>query len=201
MDRLATPAILITRDGYWISGAVSTHGRRLLDLLNDCSRPQVRLQDVEISVEPTFTRSSRRQEAVIQKEKLGLAILAQKGHESAEKRWDNYTPKRRCRVGVLALGLEIEGDLHLESSAGNIQNALVSTPGNFLPLTQVKISPMDAEGKPFQVGVVLVNKEAITLLGKVERQTPRSWNIEQAKPFVLSDRILSEEPSPAPRIV
>jgi hypothetical protein len=201
MDCLITAAILITRDGYWISGAVSTQGRRLLDLLNDGNRKQVRLQDVEISVEPGFTRSSRRQEAVIQKEKLGLAILAQKEHESAAKRWDHYTPKRRLRVGLLALGLEIEGDLHLGSSSSDIQNVLVSTSGSFLPLTDVRISPMDAQGEPFQAGVVLINKEVITLLGKLQEEPQKSWNLAQPKPFTASDPILSPEHSTEPRIV
>jgi hypothetical protein len=186
MRSLTTNAVLVTRDRQWIRGAVSTEGRRLLDVLNDPSRKYIRVQGLQVSRCNSFAGVLARPEAWIQKSKLDLVILTADEHETPERRWDNYTPKKRSRVSALAAGFELEADLHRQNTAGDIQSALESIPGSFLPLTAVRISPMDPKIESFGAGVVLVNKYCITLLANLEDVKEESTDDQPKERFVLS---------------
>jgi hypothetical protein len=169
-----------------MKGAISTEGRRLLDVLNDPSRKYIRVQGLRISGCNSFTGVPARPEAWIQKSKLDLVILTDNEHENPEKRWDNYAPRKRSRVSALAAGFELEAYLHQGNSVGNIQSALESIPGSFLPLTSVSIAPLDTGINPFGAGVVLVNKYCITLLANLERQEEQHTESQPKDRFVIS---------------
>jgi hypothetical protein len=186
MHRLTTNAVLVTRDRQWLKGAVSTEGRRLLDVLNDPSHKYIRVQGLKISGCNSFTGVAARPEAWIQKSKLDLAILTSEEHETPERRWDNYAPKKRIRIAALASGFELEAYLHRQNSVGNIQSALESIPSSFLPLTSVRISPMQTGMDPFGAGVVLVNRYCITLLAQLEAQDVQTTGSQAKDRFTLS---------------
>jgi hypothetical protein len=169
-----------------MKGAISTEGRRLLDVLNDPSHKYIRVQGLQVSGCNSFTGVMARPEAWLQKSKLDLVILTDNEHETPEKRWDNYSPRKRSRVSALAAGFEIEAYLHRASSIGDIQSTLESSPGSFLPLTAASISPLDARVNPFGAGVVLVNKYCITLLANLESENEQLTESQQKDRFVIS---------------
>ena len=123
MRSLTTNAILVTRDRHWIRGTVSTEGRRILDLLNDPSRKFIRVQGLQVAGRNSFEGVPARPEAWVQKSKLDLVILTANEHETPERRWDNYAPTKRRRVSGLAAGFELEGYLHTQGLAGDVQGA------------------------------------------------------------------------------
>jgi hypothetical protein len=186
MHRLTTNAILVTRDGHWMKGVVSTDGNRILDVLNDPSRKYIKVQGLQISGCNSFTGVLARPEAWIQKSKLDLVVLTSDEHETPEKRWDNYAPKKRTRVTALAAGFEIEAYMHRASSTGDIQSTMESSTGCFLPLTAASISPLDPGTHPFAAGVVLVNKYCITLLANCEKQGQQLTESQARDRFVVS---------------
>jgi hypothetical protein len=167
-------------------GAVSTEGRRLLDVLNDPSRKYIRVQGLQISGCNSFTGVLARPEAWIQKSKLDLVILTANEHETPGRRWDNYMPKKRSRVSALAAGFELEAYLHRQDSVGDIQSVLESIPGCFLPLTTVRISPLDPGTEPFDAPVVMVNKYCITLLMNVEQENQEAAEKQSREHCVFS---------------
>lgn len=155
------PTILVTEE-HLLSAGVTTHGQRLLDVLNDSNTDFLPVGNVEVLRRRCGTCVGTLPQAVIRKEHIALAIPAGDGHEAPAKRARTFQSKKRYAAFLLVLGYEVRGEVSLKGP-DDPKIALCHEFRNFFPVPHGQVSFAGTRHAEQESQVVIVNKDFVSL--------------------------------------
>lgn len=155
---------LVTEE-HLINATVYTHGRRLLDVLNDRTTDYLKVSDVELhrkhSPEDAVAAFSQ---AIVRKADLHLVIITGQEHEAPRTRLFGYVQKTRHSVFLTVPGYEVRGEMHLTGTGQPDPIAvLAQETGVFFPVTGATASHAQTGADVVVHPVVMVNKHSLCL--------------------------------------
>lgn len=156
------PTIFVTEE-HLLIGEVQTRGLRLLEMLIDPHSEWLHINDVHVARrEAKASQVTTLKEVVLRKNLLRLAVLGGGQHEAPETRRFAFVDKQTYPAFVIVSGYEVEGRLQLRGSADPVY-AMAHELKAFIPITQAKISHAGGKAEPLGAGVVLCNRDYISL--------------------------------------
>lgn len=162
----ATKIEVLTMDHH-LAGYVQTGGRRFSTWLNMRDAPTVTLDNVALRSLHDMERSEVKLEYVLVNRVAIMAVIpwedpiGSPGTEQ-EQRPLEYVEKEQYEVVVSLAAFAVRGQMHVAKSA-NLQRAIISFPGDFMPITEARIVYTPDPKLLWQGEVILVSRDKAEL--------------------------------------
>jgi hypothetical protein len=152
---------------HHLVGYVLTGGRRFSTWLNMGDTPTLTLENAALKSLHDVQRSDVNLEYVLVNRDAMLAVIPREapvlslGRDQEQKPLE-YVEKERHEVVVSLAGFALRGYMHLAKSA-DLQRALVSFSGDFMPVTEARIVYTPNPGLLWQGDTILINRDKAEL--------------------------------------
>jgi len=166
-DRESVTKVEILTVEYHLVGYVRTGGRRFSTWLNLSDVQMPKLEDVALKSLHDSDRPEVLLEYVLVNRGSILAVIPREvavvsPADEEDQRPLEYVVKERHELVVSIPPFALRGQMHIARSA-DLQRALISVPGTFMPLTEARIVYLPNPKQLWHGGVILINRDKAQL--------------------------------------
>jgi hypothetical protein len=146
-----------------VRGMLQTRGERLLDILNRSQSSFLRIERAAVLEHLNGDGIGMElPHAIVRKSEICLAIPNEVAGRPLEKILCAYSAKQSHKAFIAALGYLIEGQIHLRRCSDEVA-VLTRELGEFLPVTNAKVTCVQEAFQPCDCPITIVNASAISL--------------------------------------